>query len=107
MYLVCALSFPPSNGADLINDVGQVIGKKWFTLGKRLFLNSAIIETIWSRHKHESEQPQDFIDAAEEMLTRWLREGPGPKTWKRITDVLSEIGEEELAEGLRAKYYLY
>ena len=90
---------------DLIKDVGHGIGKEWMQLGKKLGLNSEALTNIHSHH-FEKEQKQAYIDAANEMLEKWFNEGPGPKTWKRVTDVLSTMKENErdLADGLRAKY---
>ena len=93
---------------DLIKDVGRYIGKEWKQLGIKLGLNPEALTIIHSHHL-KKELEQAYLDAAKEMLEKWFKEGPGPITWKRVTDVLSTMNENErdLAQGLRAKYNCY
>lgn len=88
---------------DLMNDVASVIPAKWRVVGIQLELPSGTLDSIQQEH---AGKPQADKLSFETVLNMWKGLSKIPYTWVTIIDALKAplIGENELAEKLKAKY---
>ena len=84
---------------ELMYEIGTKIGSKWKNLGLSMGLQRPTLERIWEKH-----WPEGYTDAAEDMFMTWLKDGPGPFTWMRISECLLHIHEDKLSKTLEMKY---
>eukprot|EP00731_Ephydatia_muelleri_P013268 Em0007g578a len=88
---------------ELMYEIGTKIGSKWKELGKTMGLQAPTLERIWEKHWTKGTNSR-YTDAAEDMFMTWLKDGPGPFTWMRISECLLHIREDELSKTLDMKY---
>jgi len=70
--------------------------KEWFTLGLYLGLKDDELREIEADHCH-------LLRRKSEVLSRWLRKGHSC-TWRRVVEVLMQMGEMVVADIIRLKY---
>ena len=79
---------------DLSNELESVAD--WHTLGVKLGVEGHKLREI-------EEQYRDPQRCKHEVLLRWLRKGHNC-TWRRVVEVLMQMGEMVVADTIRLKY---
>ena len=102
LYMVsCVVSYSGMERILVLDDLRVLVQelkpiKEWFTLGLYLGLKDDELREIEADHHHLQRRKS-------EVLSRWLRKGHNC-TWRRVVEVLMEMGEMVVADTIKLKY---
>ena len=97
----CVVSYSGMEYVLMLDDLRELVQelepvKEWFTLGLYLGLKDDELREIEADHRH-------LQRCKHEVLSRWLRKGHNC-TWRRMVEVLIQMGEMVVADTIRLKY---
>ena len=97
----CVVSYSGMEYVLMLDDLRELVQelepvKEWFTLGLYLGLKDDELREIEADHRY-------LQHCKHEVLSRWLRKGHNC-TWRRMVEVLIQMGEMVVADTIRLKY---
>ena len=102
LYVVnCVVSYSGMERVLVLGDLRELVQelepiKEWYTLGLYLGLKDDELREIEADYRH-------LRHCKNAVLSRWLRKGHNC-TWRRVVEVLMQMGEMMVADTIRLKY---
>ena len=83
---------------DLLKVLCKTVAHKWGNIGAMLEIEEGKLNKVKSDNANSD-------DCLREMLNLWLKKVDSKPSWSSMADALEDLGEESLAEHIRAKYF--